>query len=133
MADEHGSDTQLLAAPRTDPHARSFEEFAVHVDDALRSSLLVKVIHILRTEKQAVFQPPLQFRQREMSRVWLGCRSDPATHGVELPYEKRIATPRVGRGEADPLHVQTPFACRPAIYLFRCQSPSVPVSMFRPK
>jgi hypothetical protein len=77
--------------------ATAFEEFAVHVDDALRSSLLVKVVHVLRAQEQAVFQPPLQFRQREMSRVRLGCRSNTPSYRAELPDRPGIATPRVGR------------------------------------
>jgi len=58
----------------------------------------VKVVHVLRAEEQAVFQPPLQFRQREMSRIRLGCRRNPPTHGIELPHQPGIATPSIRRG-----------------------------------
>jgi hypothetical protein len=38
----------------------ALEEFAVHVDDALRPCLLVKVVHVLGTEKEAISQALLQ-------------------------------------------------------------------------
>src|ERR1039458_3540204 len=79
--------------------ATAFEEFAVHVDDALRSSLLVKVIHILGAEEQAVTQGAFELGEREVCRIRFGFRRDTPTHRVELPDQPGIATPRVGRGD----------------------------------
>ena len=71
----------------------------MHVDDALRSCLLVKVVHILGAEEQAVFQRVFKFREREVRRVGFGCRSNPPTHGIELPHQPGITMPRMRRGD----------------------------------
>ena len=79
----------------TAPVAAALEEFPVHVDDALRSSLLVKVIHILRAEEQAVTQGAFELRESEVRRVGLRRRRDTPPHRVELPDQPRIVTPRM--------------------------------------
>ena len=71
----------------------------MHVDDAIRSSLLVKVIHILGAEEQAVPQLLFELREREVRRVGRCRRRDTPTHRVELPDQPGIATPRIRRGD----------------------------------
>ena len=78
--------------------AAAFEQFPVHVDGALRSCLLVQIIHVLRAEEQAVIQGAFELREREVCRIRFGCRSNPPTHGIELPHQPGIATPRIRRG-----------------------------------
>ena len=76
----------------------AFEQFAVHVNDALRPGLLVQVVHVLGAEEYAIFQLLLQFCEREVRRVGL-CRSgDSTAHRVELPDQPGITTPSMGRG-----------------------------------
>ena len=70
----------------------------MHVDAALRPCLLVKVVHVLRAEEQAVTQGAFELREREVCRIRFGCRSNPPTHGIELPHQPGIATPRIRRG-----------------------------------
>jgi hypothetical protein len=41
----------------------------VHVDDVLRSCLLVQVVHVLRAEEKAISQLLLQLRKSDVSRV----------------------------------------------------------------
>ena len=57
------------------PVAAALEEFAVHVDDALRPCLLMKVVHVLRAEEQTIFQLLFKLSQREVCRIRLGCRA----------------------------------------------------------
>ena len=86
---ERGSGASIAAA---------FKQFAVHVDDVLRSCLLVQVVHVLRAEEKAVFQPPLKVCEGEVGWIRLRRRSDPPTHGIELPHQPGIATPSIRRG-----------------------------------
>jgi hypothetical protein len=76
--------------------AATLKEFPVHVDDALRSSLLVKVIHILGAKEEAFTQLMFELAQREVRRVGLCCRRDSTPHGIELPDQPGITTPRMG-------------------------------------
>jgi hypothetical protein len=79
--------------------AAALEKFAVHVDDANRPCLLVQIIHVLGAEEQTVFQPLLQLREGEVRRVGLCCCRDSTPHGIELPHQPGIATPRIRRGD----------------------------------
>jgi hypothetical protein len=65
--------------------AAALEEFAVHVDNALRPCLLVKIVHVLGAEEQTIFQLLFKLSQREVRRIGLGFRRDTPTHRVELP------------------------------------------------
>jgi len=77
--------------------AAAFEKFAVHVDNAARSGLLVEVVHVLRAEKKPLSQCTFELGERDMTGIGFGVRSDTASHGVELPDEPRIAVPGVRR------------------------------------
>jgi len=77
----------------------ALEKLAVHVDGALRPCLLMQVINVLRAEKHVFLQLLFELCKCGVRRVRL-CRSrDTTAHGIELPYERGIATPRVGRGD----------------------------------
>jgi hypothetical protein len=78
------------------PVAAAFEQFPVHVDDANRPCLLMKVVHVLSPEEQAVAQGTFELSQREVRWIRLGFRRDPPTHGTELPYQPWIANPSMG-------------------------------------
>src|SRR5574337_770480 len=62
--------------------AAALEQLAMHVRDALRARLFVKIVHILGAEEQPLTDFPLQPRQRAMARVGLlvGRRTPP--HGI---------------------------------------------------
>ena len=81
------------------PVAAAFEQFAVHVDDAHRPCLLVKIVHILGAEEKTIFQLLFELRQREVRWIRLRFRSNPPPHGVELPYQPGITSPSMGRGD----------------------------------
>jgi hypothetical protein len=49
--------------------AAALKKLAVHVDDILRTCLLVQVVYILRAEEEAISQLFPQIREREVSRV----------------------------------------------------------------
>lgn len=92
---------ELKEALKASASQTSFDDWhrETCVDDALRPSLLVKVVHVLRAEEQTIFQSLLQFLQCEMRRIRLSCRSSPPPHGVELPHEPGIAKTRMERGD----------------------------------
>lgn len=73
--------------------ATALEEFTVHVENALRARLLVKIVDVLRAEKKAVLQIPLESSEGQMAGIWLGGGCDFAPHGIEIPDEARIAPP----------------------------------------
>jgi len=76
----------------------ALEEFPMHVNSALRSSLLVKVIHVLRAEEEAFPQLLFESGEGDVRRIRLcRCRDTP-THGIELPDQPGIASPRIRRG-----------------------------------
>jgi hypothetical protein len=78
--------------------AAALEEFAVHVDDVPRSCPLMKVVHILRAEEEAFPQLLFESGERDVRRIRLcRCRDTP-THGIELPDQPGIASPRIRRG-----------------------------------
>lgn len=79
------------------PIATALEEFAVHMDDALRPCLLVKIVHILGAEEQTILQLLFKLSQREVRRIGLRRCRDTPTHRVELPDQPWIATPRMRR------------------------------------
>src|SRR5207245_7380029 len=66
----------------------------IYVD---RTRLLVQVVHVLSAQQEVTSEILLQLCKREVRRVRLGCRSNPPTHGVELPDEPGIASPSLGR------------------------------------
>src|SRR5437879_3625473 len=77
--------------------ATALEKLSVHVDDVDRTRLLVQVVHVLSAQQEVTSEILLQLCKREVRRVRLGCRSNPPTHGVELPDEPGIASPSLGR------------------------------------
>jgi len=82
----------------------ALEKLSVHVDDVLRTRLLVQAVHVLRADEQAVLQRVFKFGEGEVRRIRLGFRSHAPTHGIELPHQPRIASPSLGRGDLlDPI------------------------------
>src|SRR5437660_9332876 len=77
--------------------ATALEKLSMHVDDDDRTRLLVQVVHVLSAQQEVTSEILLQLCKREVRRVRLGCRSNPPTHGVELPDEPGIASPSLGR------------------------------------
>jgi hypothetical protein len=55
--------------------ASALEEFPVHMDDIVRSRLLVQVVHVLRAEEQAIPQGAFEFRKREVRRLGLAANA----------------------------------------------------------
>ena len=100
----------------------------MHVDNALRSSPPVKVVHVLRAKEEAFAQLVFELSQCEVRRVGLRSRSYSPTHGVELPDQPGVAAPRIGRGDlldpvVPPETVDTPECRYPALgaYARPCQ------------
>ena len=77
--------------------AAALEEFAVHVDHAPRSGLLVKIVDVLRAEKESVLQAAFEPGQGRVAGIGLRLSGDAAAHGIELPDEPGIAPPGVWR------------------------------------
>jgi hypothetical protein len=76
----------------------------VHVDDAHRPRLLVKVVHVLGADKEAILRVFSSFRKGEVSRIPLGGRRNPPPHGIEFPHQPGIAVPILGRSNLlDPI------------------------------
>ena len=76
------------------PLAACLGEFAVHVHEADRAGTLVQVVHILRTQEEAVTQLRLQFRQCNVSGIRHRLRSRCPPRRIELPYTCWVALPR---------------------------------------
>jgi hypothetical protein len=79
--------------------ATTLEKLAVHVDNVFCSCLFVKVIHVLGADEQVVLQRVLKFGEGEVCWIWFGCGRHTPTHGIELPYQLRIAVPSYGRSD----------------------------------
>jgi hypothetical protein len=76
------------------PLAAAPEEFPVHVDNALRSRLLVKVVHVLGAEEQALLQLLFELSQREVRRVEALIR--PETYrGAKTPWNRLQFAPPI--------------------------------------
>jgi hypothetical protein len=68
----------------------------MHMDDALRSTLLMQRIDILRAQEEPVRQAALQFRQREVGWVRLDRFVPLSPFRIELPHQSRIGGKRLG-------------------------------------
>ena len=75
------------------------EEFAVHVENAPRAGLLVKIVHVLRAQEKTLVQSLLESSEGKMAGIWLsrGCHFAP--HRIEIPDEAWIAPPGVRRSD----------------------------------
>ena len=71
--------------------AAGFGKFAVHVDEAARAGTLMKVVHVLGAEEEAVAKSGFQLSEFEVSRVGLGLLRRCTAHRVELPHERGVA------------------------------------------
>src|SRR5215469_13298381 len=78
--------------------AAAFEQFAMHVNDASGSGLLVEMIDVLGAEKKTIGERVFESGESEMRGIGFGFGSDAAAHGVKVPDQARVATPSVGRG-----------------------------------
>ena len=67
----------------------------MHMDDALRSALLMKRIDILGTKEEAIAYAALQFRQSKVRRIWLHGPVPQPTLRVELPHQRRVGPERL--------------------------------------
>jgi len=72
--------------------AAALEKLTVHVHNFLCPSLLVKVVHVLRTDEETILRGVFKFRKGEVRRVRFGSRSDTPTHGIELPHQPGSAS-----------------------------------------
>ncbi len=79
--------------------AAALEKLAVHVDDALRSCLLVQVVNILGADEKAVLQQVFKLGEGEVCRIRFDGRSHTPPHGIELPHQPGIAVPSFGRSD----------------------------------
>ncbi len=77
--------------------AAALEQFAMHVHDLLRPSLLVQIVDVLGAQKQAVAQRLFEFCECEMRGIRLGLRGNRSAHGIELPHQSRITPPGMRR------------------------------------
>jgi hypothetical protein len=73
--------------------ATALEKLAVHVDNAPRAGLLVKIVDVLCAQKKPVVERLFERGEGKMPRVWLGGGCDLAAHGIEIPNEPRITPP----------------------------------------
>jgi len=74
----------------------TLEKLSVHVEYGSRPRPLVKVVHVLGAAEKAVLQYAFEFGEGKVRRIWFGCRSNPPTHGIELPHQLGIAVPSKG-------------------------------------
>ena len=79
--------------------AAALEEFAVHVNYALGTSLLMEIVDVLRAQEQATGEGILESSESEMGGIGLCGGGCAAAHGVKVPYQARVAAPGVGRGD----------------------------------
>jgi hypothetical protein len=79
--------------------ATALEKLSMHVDDVSRTCLLVKAVHVLSADEKALSQSKFKLCEGEVGWIRFGCRSNPPTHGVELPHQPGIAVPSVGRSD----------------------------------
>lgn len=77
--------------------APGLEQLTVHMNQASRAGLLVKIIDVLSAEKEAVAELTLDLRERQMRGIRLTRQGSRTTHGIELPDQLRIAGPGLGR------------------------------------
>jgi hypothetical protein len=49
----------------------ALEKFSVHVNDSPRTRLLVKVVHVLCADNEAILQAVFQFREGEAGEIRL--------------------------------------------------------------
>ncbi len=77
--------------------AAAFEEFAMHMKNALGARLLVKIVDILGAEEEAIVKFAFKCSEREVARIRFGGGGDAATHGIEIPDKMGIATPSIWR------------------------------------
>jgi hypothetical protein len=63
------------------------------VGNALRASEFVEIVNVLGAQEEAVMKSLFEGGECEMSGIRLGCRSDFAAHGIEIPNEMGIAPP----------------------------------------
>jgi len=79
--------------------AARFEKFTMHVDDAARACLFLKIVDILGTDEETVLESRLEGGDGLMGGIGFGVRGNAAAHGVEVPDEMGIAAPGMGRGD----------------------------------
>ena len=65
----------------------------MHVENAPRARLLVKIVDVLRADKKAVVESLFERCEGNMAEIWLGGGCDFAAHGVEIPDEAWITPP----------------------------------------
>src|SRR5215831_17728493 len=88
--------TYVIEWSRTTPFARAprLHDASMHVHDALRTSLFVQRINVLRTKKEAVAENALQFGESEMCRIRpYGLVPLPPLR-VKLPHQRRVSRER---------------------------------------
>ena len=84
--------------------ATALEEFAVHVENAPRARPLVKIVDVLRAQKEPVVKNLLESSKGNVAGIWPGGGRHFAAHGVEIPNKMRIALPSMGRSDfLDPI------------------------------
>jgi len=84
--------------------ATALEKLAVHVEDAFRARLLVKIVDVLRAQKKPVVKNLLESSKGNVAGIWPGGGRHFAAHGVEIPNKMRIAPPSKGRSDfLDPI------------------------------